>query len=217
MKRITDNAYLTKKFLAEKVMKCLEGVSFKYILDVGCGEKPYKTYFPNTDYYVGIDKESLSADIRGVGEYLPFKRKVFDTAICTQVLEHVDQPKRVLKELNRILSYKGVLILSTHGFWAEGHEKTDYWRWTLQGLVKIFKDSGFNIIDSYSMEPFPSLFQFISLFIPANLFGKILQVFINFIGLFLKTLGNKGANLYVVHIIKATKKSSVKHHICLED
>jgi ubiquinone/menaquinone biosynthesis C-methylase UbiE len=66
--------------------------------------KPYRMYFPNADYYVGIDKRSASADVKGVGEYLPFRSKVFDTAICTQVLEHAENPTKVLEELNRILS-----------------------------------------------------------------------------------------------------------------
>jgi hypothetical protein len=61
-----------------------------------------------------------------------------------------------------------VLILCTHGFWIEGHEKTDYWKWTVQGLDKIFKESGFDVIESHSMESYPSFFQFVSLFIPAK-------------------------------------------------
>lgn len=207
MKTITDSRYLVKRFLAEKLRECTQGVFSKRILDVGCGEKPYMMYFPNTNHYVGIDERSASADVRGVGEYLPFKSKAFDTAICTQVLEHVENPRRVLEELNRSLTDNGVLILSTHGFWIEGHATSDYWRWTLHGLNKIFEESGFNIIESHSMEPYPSFLQFCSLFIPTNFAGSLFQALVNLSGLFMKTLGNRGPSLHVVHIIKAMKKS----------
>jgi SAM-dependent methyltransferase len=185
-------------------MKCAHGIPLKSILDVGCGEKPYRIYFPGANHYVGIDKRSASADVKGVGEYLPFRGNVFDTAICTQVLEHAENPVKVLQELNRILTGNGVLILSTHGFWIEGHEKPDYWRWTLLGLHKIFKESGFNVIESHSMEPYSSFFQFASLFIPANLTGKPLQALMNSSGRVLKALRG-GPNLCAVHVIKATK------------
>jgi len=206
MKMITDSRYLVKRFLSENFVKCAEGVPSNRILDVGCGEKPYRLYFPNAIYYVGIDKRSVSADVNGVGEYMPFRSKIFDTVICTQMLEHVENPIKVLEELNRVMTGDGVLILSTHGFWIEGHERTDYWRWTLQGLYKIFKESGFNVIWSNSMGSFPSFFQFVSLFIPSNLIGKPFQVLINLNGLVLKGLGNRGPNVHVVHIIKATKR-----------
>jgi 2-polyprenyl-3-methyl-5-hydroxy-6-metoxy-1,4-benzoquinol methylase len=97
MKTITDSRYLVKRFLAEKLQKCTHGVFSKRVLDVGCGEEPYRMYFPNANQHVGIDNISASADVKGVGEYLPFWSKVFDTAICTQVLEHAENPIKVLR------------------------------------------------------------------------------------------------------------------------
>jgi len=204
---ITDSRYLVKTFLAEKIKKCAQSIPSKRILDVGCGKKPYRIFFPNATEYVGIDRGSASADVVGVGEYLPFKSRIFGNVVCTQVLEHVEKPGKVLEELNRVLTEDGTIILSTHGFWIEGHERTDYWRWTFQGLEKMFSESGFKIVESYSMEPYVSFFQFISLFIPANLVGKLFQALINLSASIFKSLGNRGANLHVVHVIKAKKKT----------
>jgi len=207
MDGITDSRYIVNKFLKNRIIKCIQSTSSKCVLDVGCGKKPYMRYFPNTTMYIGIDKSTPSADVIAVGEYLPFRNKAFDTVICTQVLEHVEDPVRVLKEMNRILQGRGVLILSTHGFWIEGHERTDYWRWTLQGLYRILSQTGFDVIESYSMEPYSSFFQFISLFIPTNLIGKLFQTFINLLcGLAIKILRDRGVRLHAVHVIKAMRR-----------
>lgn len=203
---ITNSRYLVKRFLREKLMKCVQGVSSNCILDVGCGEKPYTKFFPNSKYYLGIDRRSSSADVKAIGEYLPFNGATFDTALCTQVLEHVEHSEKVLTELNRVLTDNGVLILSTHGIWTEAHEPTDYWRWTLQGLEKIFEEADFQITESYSMDPSSSLLQIISLFIPRNLIGKFFQIGINLSSIVFKQLRNKAPKIYILHIIKARKK-----------
>jgi len=206
---ITDSRYLVRNFLTENLVKCAQDTPSNRVLDVGCGKKPYKALFPNAFFYVGIDISSILADVKGVGEYMPFRNKIFDTIICTQMLEHVENPIKVLEELNRVMTDNGVLILSTHGFWVEGHERTDYWRWTLQGLNKIFKEAGFNIIWSNSMKPFPSFFQLVSLFLPSGFIGKLFQMLVNLSAPILKEFGNRGPNINVVHILKATKGHSI--------
>ena len=207
---LTNSRYLINEFLRENLVKNIKKTSSTNILDVGCGRNPYKKYFDSNKNYIGIDKRSLTAHVRGVGEFMPFKGSFFDTILCTQVLEHVEDPPKVLRELNRLLVCDGVLILSTHGFWIEGHEKTDYWRWTLQGLVRIFEDSAFEIISTDSMDPFPSFFQFLSLFIPSNGFGKPIQVVINLLsGIFSRLFGHRGPNVPAVHVIYAKKKSPI--------
>jgi SAM-dependent methyltransferase len=203
--KITDSRFLVKSFLTQTLEKYVQGLSSNHVLDLGCGEKPYKSLFSNAQSYVGIDYRSKSAEVRGVGEHLPFREESFDTVICTQVLEHVENPKLVLEELRRVLTDDGLVVLSTHGFWIEGHEKVDYWRWTIQGLRKIFEDSGFKIVESHSMESYSSFLQFASLYIPGNIAGLLFQVLINLSGLFLRGLRGKGPNLPIVHIIKAIK------------
>lgn len=42
---------------------------------------------------------------------LPFKSNSFDVVICTEVLEHVDDPKRILIEIRRILRKSGTAII----------------------------------------------------------------------------------------------------------
>lgn len=55
------------------------------------------------------DKAKL---IHGFAENLPFQDKSFDYVICTEVLEHVIDPKAVLKELKRVVKKNGLVIIS---------------------------------------------------------------------------------------------------------
>lgn len=45
-------------------------------------------------------------------EYIPFADKTFDTIICTEVLEHVLYPSRVIEEIHRALNDQGYVLLS---------------------------------------------------------------------------------------------------------
>ena len=55
------------------------------------------------------DKAKL---IKGFAEDLPFKNNSVDIAVCTEVIEHVIDPKIVLKELNRVTKNDGLIIIS---------------------------------------------------------------------------------------------------------
>lgn len=166
--KITSNRYLVMKFLHECVCRVSRrGVN---VLDVGCGRKPYRRYFEDSQLYIGIDKNPKAADVVGVAEALPVRNAIFDVVLCTQVLEHVEQPQKALNEMKRVLRTNGLLILSTHGFWIEEHEPTDYWRWTFQGLTKILDECRFKIIETMSMEPVVSFFQTTLFFIPKRMY-----------------------------------------------
>ena len=97
---ITNSRYLVKNFLREKLVKCIKETSGKAILDVGCGEKPYKGFFQEPNSYVGIDRRAKTADVKSIGEFLPFVDSSFDTVLCTQVLEHVENSEKVLLEMD---------------------------------------------------------------------------------------------------------------------
>lgn len=55
-------------------------------------------------------KKGINA-INSVGERLPFKDNEFDVVFILFSLEFVKKPKQVLKEANRVLNKKGVLVL----------------------------------------------------------------------------------------------------------
>jgi len=44
---------------------------------------------------------------------LPFKSNSFDYAVLADVIEHVNQPEKILKEIKRVLKKKGIIVVSS--------------------------------------------------------------------------------------------------------
>jgi SAM-dependent methyltransferase len=69
--------------------------------------------------------------------HLPFTDAVFDKVCTYEVIEHVENPTRCLREIHRVLREKGVLELTTPNVF--------HWRITLRqvrGLPAVLSDTG---------------------------------------------------------------------------
>ena len=112
------------------------------VLDVGCGPKPYYPFFAErASEYVGVDIFAHpAADLVGPVESLPVEDAAFDLVLCTQVLEHCDDPARAVAELRRVTAPGGRVLASTHGVQVYHPSPQDYWRWTHAGLRRLFEE-----------------------------------------------------------------------------
>ena len=61
--------------------------------------------------YTTFDLNSPLADIKGDICDLPFKENSFDFILCNHVLEHINDDKKAMKELYRVLNKNGTAIL----------------------------------------------------------------------------------------------------------
>jgi len=112
----------------------------KRVLDVGCGDKPYYPFFASAASYVGVDvKENVEADLVGSVDALPVEDGSYDIVVCTQVLEHVDDPALAVRELARVTAPGGRVLASTHGVMLYHPNPQDLWRWTHTGLARLFE------------------------------------------------------------------------------
>jgi SAM-dependent methyltransferase len=92
----------------------------KKILDIGCSTGEYLERFSETS--VGLDfsepnlahcrKRGLTVQKADFNQPLPFPDRSFDAAFCSHVLEHVDSPLNLLREMNRVLKPKGQAVIA---------------------------------------------------------------------------------------------------------
>jgi SAM-dependent methyltransferase len=112
------------------------------VLDVGCGIKPYEPLFaPFAASYVGVDVENPAADLIGTVEQIPVGDESQDVVLCTQVLEHALDPAKAVAELWRVTAPGGRVLASTHGVQVYHPSPHDYWRWTHEGLHRLFSQN----------------------------------------------------------------------------
>ena len=105
------------------------GGTWRRVLDVGCGGGYLSEEFAKLGFEVtGVDPAEPSLDcarghaeqgglsiryVLGTGEALPFEDGSFDVVLCCDVLEHVDDPGRVIGEAARVLRPGGMFCYDT--------------------------------------------------------------------------------------------------------
>ena len=88
-------------------------------LDVGCGARPWPVYMAASSQrvqWIGIDPFLGDAIrqfpfVQGMGEYIPFRREIFDGALYASTIYHQLDPQRSLRRAHNILKPKGKLFI----------------------------------------------------------------------------------------------------------
>jgi SAM-dependent methyltransferase len=120
------------------------------VIDIGAGEAPYRELFCDQSY-VTLDRadtpHSGEVDMYGDADSIPAEDASFDVVLCTQVLEHVSQPLKALREFHRILRSGGVMIATVPFLWEEHETPSDYYRYTRYGIEHLVCCAGFVDVD----------------------------------------------------------------------
>jgi SAM-dependent methyltransferase len=168
------------------LFRCKEFVRGK-LLDIGCGRKPYqRTYFAGASSYVGLDSQSAEADIIASALHLPLEDESFDTVVSTELLEHVPDPQRALREMFRVLKPTGHLILSAPMYWPRHEVPHDYFRYSYDGLLHLLNSSGFTLVRMFNRgNAYVFLGQVVQHTLPVFIRGGVLIAFLNSLFLWL--------------------------------
>ena len=162
MKKVgTGNEATREEWIKQNLAQIPKG---KRILDAGAGELKYKPFCEHLEY---VSQDFAKYDGKGnglglqTGEWsqsgldiisditeIPEPAGSFDAILCTEVLEHVPRPVDTLRELGRILKYKGTLLI-TAPFCAMTHFAPYFYQ---TGFSRYFyeywlKELGFKIIE----------------------------------------------------------------------
>jgi ubiquinone/menaquinone biosynthesis C-methylase UbiE len=169
--------FLIERFYSE-FLREIELLGPKSILDVGCGEgftleRIRKLHIG--EKLEGIDFLKTAIDIgkkihpdvtlREASAYdLPYKDNLFDVLLCSEVLEHLEDPEKALAEIQRVTKKYAVLsvpnepIFMISNFvrgknwsrWGNDIEHINHWS---TGAFQKFVSTKFNVIKV--KQPFP--------------------------------------------------------------
>ncbi|HQR65799.1 MAG TPA: methyltransferase domain-containing protein [Thermoanaerobaculia bacterium] len=114
------------------------------IVDYGCGESPFREWFPGARSYVRMDIEPRGRGSVVVGRsLLPARRESVDCVLLFQVLGDVEDPREFLGEIYRALRPGGhVLVFETMSY-PEHDLPRDYFRVMPAGLEWVATSVGF--------------------------------------------------------------------------
>jgi SAM-dependent methyltransferase len=142
--------YFARKELFMAVQELAPQITGR-VLDVGCGDRPYESLIPASEY-IGLEIDTpqsrarRKADAFYDGSGFPFESSSFDAAICNEVLEHVFEPDAFVKEIARVLRKGGRLLLTVPFVWDEHEQPRDYGRYSSFGLAALLERHGFRIL-----------------------------------------------------------------------
>lgn len=121
------------------------------VYDLGAGSAVYGDWCRRcASSYVSVDwpqsKHSGNIDIQAdLNHPLPILDCVADSVICFSVIEHLYEPKILIKEVERILKPGGTLLIQVPWQWWIHEEPHDFYRFTPFMLEKILTDSGLSV------------------------------------------------------------------------
>ena len=162
MTNLLHPSYLVRRYVEELLQRYVPLMS-KYVLDAGCGEKPYLRFFPNAQL-VGVDlppseiypgsHKRAKADVFGDVCQLPFKDATFDGVLSTFVITHLAEPQKFFDEAYRVLRPNGILVVCERQMWHTYGIEADYWRFTANGLKLLAQRSGFEVVNVHPIGNF---------------------------------------------------------------
>ncbi|EIM63804.1 class I SAM-dependent methyltransferase [Desulfobacter postgatei] len=178
-----DDQFLYEKidnFIRFKKIKELFPDTTGTILDIGCGKGLLLKALEDINWKVhGIELSETSAlyakkklNIKIATQMLDtcnFPSNHFDLVTMFHSLEHMKEPKKILKEIHRVLSDDGILLIEVPKFdslfsklfkekWFHLDLPRHLYHFENFSIKKILKDSGFQIIDHKNFAFFYDIF-----------------------------------------------------------
>lgn len=142
-----NSSQVSSTYFLSEAMKC---GTVKKVLDLGCGKGDSVDYFRKMDpeiEWTGLDIQSSpevesrrrkdAQFITYDGNNVPFENGSFDLVYCNQVLEHAENPEKLISESARVLKNGGFLVGSTSHL--EPFHSFSMYNFTPYGFSRLIK------------------------------------------------------------------------------
>jgi len=164
---LAENNPIPRQNIRNFISECASKFRINFpVVDIGCGyrsNKPeialswgsdptfkYIAFDHSADFDHPIDPKA-ALDLLADALQVPFPDFFASTVVCTEVLEHVADDRRVLQEVFRILKNSGLFILTLPGKDIPKHEKlpyqVDYRRYNQEQITRLLSSFGFRDIE----------------------------------------------------------------------
>lgn len=146
-------AFYRQYFLYPKLNAVIKGKA----LDLGCGIGDFITFRPNT---IGVDVNSeIVTWCKGQGlsvshmkqDELPFPENSFDSVVMDNVLEHIENPEKILEEVQRVLRPQGVFLVGVPGIKGYSSDPDHKVFYDEALLAQTIESAGFSYEKQFSM------------------------------------------------------------------
>jgi len=130
------------------------------LIDIGCGIKPYRGMLaPYLTEHIGVDHSATQhdrsqVDLWGTAYDLPAPPDSFDSALCTAVLEHLEEPEVALRECFRVLRPGGYAVYSVPFIWHVHEAPRDFYRLSEFGIRHLAAKTGFELVELRALSGF---------------------------------------------------------------
>ena len=134
----------------EKELDPVKGYLIGKVLNAGCGDRDMTEYLKSQSADA-VENCDFKSDIPGAIicdlESIPKQDSTYDSVLCNAVLEHVQNHRKVLAELKRVLKPGGYLVVSIPFLQPYHPNPGDYRRYTYNGMFELGKNNGFEVIE----------------------------------------------------------------------
>lgn len=116
------------------------------LLDLACGESPFRAYFPGVQIYLRVDRNPLDSEVTpGDMLAIPLANQSVDGVLLFQAITDVPYPVEVLKEVKRVLRPGGKLLIFESMAYPEHDAPYDFYRLMPEGLRALAADAGLHL------------------------------------------------------------------------
>ncbi|MDD3905377.1 MAG: class I SAM-dependent methyltransferase [Candidatus Omnitrophica bacterium] len=144
-KRIIKKEYVENKFVLEVGSMDINGSLRSFI----------ESFAPVE--YIGVDmQKGPGVDLVCAAEDIvnKFGRNKFDLVICTEVLEHVKNWKKVIWNLKHVVKPGGIVVVTTRSKGFPNHSYPfDFWRYEISDIEHIFADFDIKVLEKDTGAP----------------------------------------------------------------